>query len=65
MDVYLTMINGVVNAGKKLRYDNGALQFFFGKPVDTTTETAVSKRTFMGETNKGDPTGELTFVFKA
>jgi hypothetical protein len=32
LDVYLTLINGVVGRNKELKYDNGALQYFFGVP---------------------------------
>lgn len=32
MDVYLNLINGVINREKEMKYDNGALQYFFGVP---------------------------------
>ena len=32
LDVYLALINGVVGRNKELKYDNGALQYFFGVP---------------------------------
>jgi hypothetical protein len=32
LDVYLALINGVVGRNKDLKYDNGALQYFFGVP---------------------------------
>jgi hypothetical protein len=35
LDVYLTLINGVVGRSKELKYDNGALQYFFGVPPTT------------------------------
>jgi len=62
IDVYLALINGVVGRSKELKYDNGALQYFFGVPP-TTAEKARDAMT-SDEYKKGDPTGEYTLVFK-
>jgi len=60
MDIFLSLINGVVNANKHMKWDNGAVQYFFGKPVDTETKA----RDASVASKKGDPTGEYTFLFK-
>lgn len=65
IDVYLTMISGVVNAGKKLPFDNGALQFFFGPPTVIEGDKGSRDASVRGAVKKGDPTGDYTIVFKA
>jgi len=60
MDIFLTLINGVVNAHKHMKWDNGAVQYFFGKPSDAEGKP----RDGSVAAKKGDPTGEYTFVFK-
>jgi len=62
VDVYLNLINGVINREKEMKYDNGALQYFFGVPP--TSFDKGRDATFMSAEKKGDPTGEYTFVFK-
>lgn len=61
LDVYLALINGVVGRNKELKYDNGALQFFFGVPP-SNLEGARDAMT--ASVQSGDPTGEYTLVFK-
>jgi hypothetical protein len=66
-DVYLALINGVVNA-KNLKYDNGALQYFYGPPAipRTTAQTAyaVEAPVYPAPAPEVDPVGTYVFVFK-
>jgi len=60
MDVYLSLINGVINAKKHMKWDNGALQYFYGE----TKEEAYARDATSYGAAKGNPTGQYTMVFK-
>jgi len=62
MDVYLTLINGVINAKKHMKWDNGAMQYFYGETKEEAYARDVT--TSYGSAAKGNPTGQLTLVFK-
>jgi len=61
MDVYLSLINGVINAKKHMKWDNGALQYFYG---ETKEEPYARDVTTSSGAGKGNPTGQYTIVFK-
>jgi hypothetical protein len=52
VDVYLNLINGVINREKEMKYDNGALQYFFGVPP--TSFDKGRDATFSSAEKKGE-----------
>jgi hypothetical protein len=52
VDVYLNLINGVINREKEMKYDNGALQYFFGVPP--TSFDKGRDATFQSAEKKGE-----------
>jgi hypothetical protein len=62
MDVYLSLINGVINTKKHMKFDNGALQYFYGVPPVIPAPGAEAATGHVKA--EGDPTGQYTIVLK-
>jgi hypothetical protein len=61
MDVYLSLINGVINTKQHMKFDNGALQYFFGVPAVVPPHAEAAAAYTKAE---GDPTGQYIIVLK-
>lgn len=62
MDVFLSLVNGVINTKKHMKWDNGAIQYFAGDAASTTAMTPTKVNGGYGK--KENPIGQYTMVFK-